>query len=89
MMSVYSLIIHERVAGNWDAQSYDQNQKIIMKQTPRIVVGMEGTRGFGQPWLVFLGGWGVKLYLSIWELPIMCLAWNIVRSLGYCVDNET
>ena len=23
-MSVYSLVIHEKAAGNWDAQSYDQ-----------------------------------------------------------------
>jgi hypothetical protein len=33
-MSVYSLVIHERVASNRDAQSYDQNQNqnIITKQ---------------------------------------------------------
>ena len=33
-LSVYSLVIHEKVFGNWDSQSYDQNQNqnIIMKQ---------------------------------------------------------
>ena len=31
-MSVYSLVIHEKVAGDWDVQPYDQNQNIIMKQ---------------------------------------------------------
>ena len=35
-MSVYSPVLHGKVAGNWDAQSYDQNQNqnqnIIMKQ---------------------------------------------------------
>ena len=40
-MSVYSLIIHKKVVGNWDAQSYDQNQNqnIIMKQnSPRLLL---------------------------------------------------
>ena len=32
MMSAYSLVIHEKVAGNWYAQSYDQNQNITIKQ---------------------------------------------------------
>ena len=31
-MSVDSLVIHEKVAGNWDAQFHEQNQNIIMKQ---------------------------------------------------------
>ena len=31
-MSVCSLVIHKKVAGNWDPQSYDQNQNIIIKQ---------------------------------------------------------
>jgi hypothetical protein len=40
-MSVYSLVIHEKVAGNWDAQSYDQNQNqnIIIKQnSPELLL---------------------------------------------------
>ena len=38
---------------------------------------------------MFVGGGGVKLYHSVWEPPIMCLAWKIVRSLGSYVDNES
>ena len=30
-----------------------------------------------------------KLYHSVWELPILCVAWNISRSLGCYVDNES
>ena len=30
-----------------------------------------------------------KIYLSVLELPIMYLAWKIVRSLGCYVDNES
>ena len=40
-MSVCSLVIHDKVAGNWDAQSYDQNQNqnIIMEQnSPRSLL---------------------------------------------------
>ena len=27
-----------------------------------IVVGMDDTRGFGEPWSVFVGGGGVSIY---------------------------
>ena len=30
-----------------------------------------------------------KLYHSAWELPIICVAWKISRSLGCYVDNES
>ena len=30
-----------------------------------------------------------KLYHSVWELPIMCVAWNILRSLSCYVDSES
>ena len=30
-----------------------------------------------------------KLYHSVWELPIMCVAWKISPSLGCYVDNES
>ena len=30
-----------------------------------------------------------KLYHSVWEPPIMCVAWKISRSLGCYVDNES
>ena len=43
----------------------------------------------GQPWSVLVGGGGSKLYHSVWEPPIMYLAWKIPRSLGCYVDNES
>ena len=48
-MSVDSLFIHEKVAGIRDAQFHAQNQiKINFKQnSPRTVVGMDGTRCLG------------------------------------------
>ena len=30
-----------------------------------------------------------KLYHSVWEPPIMCVAWKISPSLGCYVDNES
>jgi hypothetical protein len=48
-MSVDSLVIHEKVVGVWDAQFHAQiKSKYNFKQnSPRTVVGMDGTRGFG------------------------------------------
>ena len=47
-------IIHEKVAGIRDAQFHAQksNQSIMKQNSPRIVVCMDGTRGFGPPWSV-------------------------------------
>ena len=51
------LIIHGKMAGNRDAQSHAQI--IIIKQnSPRAVVGMDGTRCFGLAMSVLVGGWG-------------------------------
>ena len=49
-----------------------------------------GTRCFEQAmdWCLWLKG-EYKLYHSIWEPPIMCVAWKISRSLGCYVDNES
>ena len=30
-----------------------------------------------------------KVYHSVWEPPIMCVAWKISRSLGFYVENES
>ena len=64
-MSVYSLIIHERVAGNWDAQSYDQKIKNEIannckQKSPRIVDSWTVPVVSDQPWNVLVGGGGVK-----------------------------
>jgi hypothetical protein len=38
---------------------------------------------------MFVGGGEYKLYHSVWEPPIICVAWKISRSLGCYVDNES
>ena len=30
-----------------------------------------------------------KLYFSVWESPIVCVAWKMVKTLGHRVDNES
>ena len=30
-----------------------------------------------------------KFYFSVWEPPIVCVAWKMVKTLGHCVDNES
>ena len=39
-------------------------------------------------WCLFVEG-EYKIYHSVWEPPIMCVAWKISRSLGCYVDNES
>ena len=58
------LVIHEKVAGNWDAQSYDQKikKKIVnkLKKSTRIVDSWIVLVVSDQPWNVIVGGGGVK-----------------------------
>ena len=64
--------------------------KIIANKTPPGLLLGAGTRCFGQAmdwWLLEVGEY--KLYHSVWEPPIMCVAWKISRSLGCYVDNES
>ena len=66
------------------------NQKIIANKTPPglLLVGryplFRTSRG-----VRLLEEGEYKLYHSVWEPPIMYLAWKIVRSLGCYVDNES
>ena len=75
------LIIHEKMASNRDAQS--PAQIIIIKQnSPRAVACWDGTSWIRMAmecacW--WLGEY--KLYHSVWEPPIMCVAWEISRFL--------
>ena len=64
--------------------------KIIANKTPPGFLLVGGTRCFGKAldWCLLVVG-EYKLYHSAWELPIMCVAWNISRSLGCYVDNES
>ena len=83
-------IIHEKGAGNWNAQFHAQIEKIIPNKTPPWLMLVwtvpedSASRGV---WLI--GGRESKLYFSVWEPPIACVAWKMVRTLGHCVDNES
>ena len=64
--------------------------KIIANKTPLGLLLVGGTRCFGQAmdwWLLVVGEY--KLYHSVWEPPIMCVAWKISRSLDFYFDNES
>ena len=64
--------------------------KIIANKTSPGLLLVGGTRCFGKAmdwWLLVVGEY--KLYHSVWEPPIMCVAWKISRSLGCYVDNES
>ena len=64
--------------------------KIIANKTPLGLLLVGGTRCFGQAmdWCLLVVG-EYKLYHSVWEPPIMYVAWKIPRSLGCYVDNES
>jgi hypothetical protein len=62
-MSVDSLVIHEKVAGNRDAQFHAQNQMKIYssdKTPPGLLLVWTVPVVLDQPWSVIVGGWGVK-----------------------------
>ena len=63
------------------------NQNNCKQNSPRTV---GGTLCFEQAmdWCLLVEG-EYKLYHSVWEPPIMCVAWKISRSLGCYVDNES
>ena len=81
------------MAGHRDAQSH-----ALCKLNPNNCKGnsswdlmlLGGTRCFEQAmdWFLLVEG-EYKLYHSVWEPPIMCVAWKILRSLGCYVDNES
>ena len=58
------LIIHEKMAGNWDAQSHDQKIKNKfannLNNPPRIVDSWTAPVVSDKPWSVNVGGGGVK-----------------------------
>ena len=61
MMSVYSLVIHEKVVGNRDAQFHAQikSKYNFEENSPRIVVSWMVPVVSDQPWCVLVGGGGV------------------------------
>ena len=77
------------MAGYRDGQSHAQI-KIIANKTPQGLLLVGGTRCFRQAMdccLLVVGEY--KLYHSVWELPIICVAWKISRSHSCYVDSES
>jgi len=66
---------------------YANQIKIIANKTPPGLLLVGGTRCFEQAmdWCLLVEG-EYKLYHSVWEPPIMCVAWKISPSLGCYVD---
>ena len=63
------------------------NQNNCKQNSPWDLMYVGGTRCFEQAILLVEGEY--KLYHSVWEPPIMCVAWKISPSLGCYVDNES
>ena len=63
--------------------------KYLQTKLPLGLLLVGGTRCFEQAmdWCLWWKG-EYKLYHSVWEPPIMCVAWKISPSLGCYVDNE-
>ena len=78
------------VTGMPSPMLYANQIKIIANKTPPGLLLVGGTRCFEQAmdWCLLVEG-EYKLYHSVWEPPIMCVAWKISRSLGCYVDNES
>ena len=64
--------------------------KIIANKTPPGLLLVGGTHCFGQAmdWCLLVVG-EYKLYHSIWEPPIMYVAWKISRSHSCCIESES
>ena len=78
------------VTGMPSPMLYANQIKIIANKTPPGLLLVGGTRCFGQAmdWCLLVVG-EYKLYHSVWEPPIMCVAWKISPSLSCYVDNES
>ena len=78
------------VTGMPSLMLYANQIKIIANKTPPGLLLVGGTRCFEQAmdWCLLVEG-EYKLYHSVWEPPIMCVAWKISPYLGCYVDNES
>ena len=59
------------------------NQNNCKQNSPRIVVSWRHPLFWASNGLMLVGGGVYKLYHSVWEPPIMCVAWKISRFLVY------
>ena len=80
-------------AGNRDGQSHDPKRskqiKIIKQNSPGVVASWRHSLFRASHGLMLVEGGEYKLYHSVWEPPIICLAWKISSSFSYYVDNES
>ena len=87
------LLTHEKMAGHRDAQSHalcKLNQNNCKQNSPWDSCQLEALVVSSKPWIDACWWKGeYKLYHSVWEPPIMCVAWKISPSLGCYVDNES
>src|SRR3954463_16766716 len=85
---------HSRENGwspGWPVPCFMQTKsKIITNKTPPGTVASWRHSLFrASHGLMLVGGGEYKLYHSVWEPPIMCVAWKISPSLSCYVDNES
>ena len=79
-------------AGHRDAQSHalcKSNQNNCKQNSPGTVVSWRHSLFRASHGLMLVVEGEYKLYHSVWEPPIMCVAWKISPSLGCYVDNES
>ena len=78
------------VTGMPSPMLYANQIKIIANRTPPGLLLVGVTRCFEQAmdWCLLVEG-EYKLYHSVWEPPIMCVAWKISPSHSCCVDSES
>ena len=78
------------VTGMPSPMLYANQIKIIANKTPPglLLVGRYPLFRISRGVCLLVVG-EYKLYHSVWEPPIMCVAWKISRSLGCYVDNES
>ena len=80
------------MAGHRDAQSHalcKLNQNNCKQNSPRTVASWRHSLFRASHGLILLVEGEYKLYHSVWEPPIMCVAWKISPSLSCYVDNES
>ena len=80
------------MAGHRDAQSHalcKPNQNNCKQNSLGTLVSSRHSLFPASHGLMLVSGGEYKLYHSVWEPPIMCVAWKISPSLGCYVDNES
>ena len=80
------------MAGNRDAQSHalcKLNQNNCKQNSPGTLFSWRHSLFRASHGLMLVEEGEYKLYHSVWEPPIICLAWKISSSHSCCVDNKS